>query len=76
MNRAAAAEPRRDAGLLVAMLASTVVLYVTAVMGSGIEHPRHVAVSAVMLAVTLLTALSTIASRRRTADDGADGLRN
>lgn len=73
------ASRRRDAGLLVAMLASTVVLYATAVMGSGIEHPRHVAVSAVLLAVTLLSALSTLASRRRNADDGADradGLRD
>ena len=67
---------RREAGLVVLLLGSSFVLYVTAVMGSGIEHPRHVAVSAVVLAVSGLVALSTVLPRRRAADAATDVVRN
>lgn len=70
------ASRRREARLVALLLGTSFVLYATAVMGSGIEHPRHVAVSAVVLAVSGLVALSTMLPRR-VAPDGAEGtLRN
>lgn len=67
---------RREAGLVAMLLGSSFVLYATAVMGSGIEHPRHVAVSAVVLAVSGLVALSTMLPRRGAADAGDVPVRN
>jgi len=58
------------------LLGTSTVLYATAVMGSGIEHPRHVAVSAVVLAVSSVVALSTVLPRRPEAGPAEGPVRN
>ncbi|MEY3690916.1 MAG: hypothetical protein RJB57_571, partial [Actinomycetota bacterium] len=67
---------RREAGIVALLLGASTVLYATAVMGSGIEHPRHVAVSAVVLAVSGLVALSTVLPRRVAPDTAEGAVRN
>lgn len=67
---------RREAGIVALLVSASSVLYATAVMGSGIEHPRHVAVSAVFLAVSGLVALSTVLPRRPEAGPAEGPVRN
>lgn len=57
---------RREAVAVGALLATVSLLYALAVMGSGIEHPRHAAVSAAMLVATALTSVCACLQGRRT----------
>lgn len=59
---------RRYARCVILLLGSTAALYAVAVLGSGIEHPRHGAVSAVLLVVTALVAVTSAAPRRHATE--------
>ena len=59
---------RRESAAVMSLFASVVFLYALAVNGSGIEHPRHAAVSAAMLVATALASVCACLQGRRTEE--------
>ncbi|MEY4364870.1 MAG: hypothetical protein RLZZ305_214 [Actinomycetota bacterium] len=56
---------RRESAAIIVLFAGVSLLYSLAVTGSGIEHPRHAAVSAAMLAATALASVCACLQGRR-----------